>query len=273
MSDLQVVWPKPWIADAFEECGLEVERHTGLDIVQQNGPIWWATEHAAKSLHAGNRVDLTAPDARLVTEMPRWAIRRKMGVVPLKDAYRLPGPVFLKSANSKITVGDAGRAEVVDVAQTWADKCMRAGVPRDLPIIWSEPVEFTEEWRCWYDGTLIREISQYQRYGSTWNEWPQVYPTNELLEFAVMVAHKLVKEPCVLDVGYIAGRPAVVETNPVWSSGPYTSSYDAIYASISASYDWALKAMGTRWVPDEWLVKQANNGTRLKGTTNVPEVV
>jgi len=77
----------------------------------------------------------------------------------------------------------------------------------------------------------------------------------DVAEFARRAAHHI-RQPCVIDIGIMEDGFAVVETNPVWSSGPYTSDYGAIFKAIKASYDWAVDGHGLGWEPDEWLTCQ-----------------
>lgn len=252
MNDLQVVWPKGWIAEEFERAGCAVSRHTGMDVVEQTGPIWWATEHATKSMAAGYRTTLTAPNGCFLAQLPKWAVNRNIRwSTPQREAQN-SDVRFVKSANSKIVgPGDVGRAMVANV-DDWVRACTALGVPGSTPIIISDPVIFSEEWRCWYDGMRVTEMSLYQKDGFIWDEWPVIDPPKEYRAFGEDIG-KLVQEACTIDIGLIDGKLSVVEFNPVWSSGMYTSDFREIYQAIKGGYERAKIGQGTKWVPDPWL--------------------
>lgn len=267
---LQVVWTKPWIADEFEAAGVPTIRHLGVDTVVQEGPIWWATEHAARSIAAGNETWLTAPNWYDFVALPRELLVRDVWATTigmLAETTNLTA--FVKSADSKIVgPGDIGRARV-DVASRWADECMTAWqVPGDTPALVSEPVDWSEEWRVWTDGEHVLEMSLYQLNGDTWNEWPAEKPPAHVREFAER-AVRAVDQPCVIDIGKISSLPnhplAIVELNPVWSSGPYTSDYAAIFRALRASYEWARTGRGRAWYPDPWLRKRFSSNVSGDG--------
>lgn len=271
---LQVVWPKPWIAEEFEAAGVDVIRHLGLgpDPVIQRGPIWWSTVHAASSYVAGHEVALTAPNWVDLLRLPKDLFGRKVWVSTAQTLTEIEGLIaFVKSADSKIDgPGTIGLAQVADVKE-WAGDVLSLGVPRDTPVIVSDVVEWISEWRVWTDGLSVRETSLYRTNRSTWDEWPRISIQEEGMDFAEECV-KAVAQPAVIDIGQFwcddLIRWGIVETNPVWSSGPYTSDFSAIYDCIKASYDWSRQEKGRPWSPDPWLLKLA---TKNLAKTNRPE--
>ena len=256
MTDLQIVWPKQWMADDFAAAGCNVTHHSGFEVVEQRGPIWWTTEDAARSIVAGHEVWLQAPDFRDFTELPKGLLGREVRAVNLRSASNMHREAFVKPADCKI-VGpeDCGRAMVANVA-TWAKECLDFGVNSSTVVLISDPISFDEEWRCWYDGTRVTEASLYLRDGVTWDEFPAEEIPLLLGAFAEVVG-KEVKQPCTIDVGLVKGAPVLVELNPVWSSGIYTSDYWKIYQAILAGWEFARSGRGTKWEPELWLLEQA----------------
>jgi len=154
--DLQVVWPKRWVADEFEAAGVSTRWHMGLmSTVAQTGPIWWATEHAARSLAAGNRVFLTAPNAESLVMMPYEFLKRDVSIVTMGELADWKTVRFVKSADSKINgPGAIGLAMVCEPWQ-WVAGCREIGVPDDLTCLVSDGVEWEKEWRGWGDGEEV----------------------------------------------------------------------------------------------------------------------
>jgi hypothetical protein len=252
---LQVVWPKGWMADEFEKAGVAVTRHTGFDVVNQCGPIWWASELAAWSMREGNNTFLTAPNWYDFTSLPPDMLGRRMKPCRLDELVKYDKDFFVKPADIKIVgPNDTGRAMIRN-ARNWAEDCLAIGVYPETMCLIQDPVVWTEEWRFWFDGTRIVEGSQYQHQGLTWDEWARSDPPAELLDLAVQVG-LIIAQPCTIDCGFLdTGQPALVEMNPVWSSGPYTSDFGKIFDAIAASYTYALEGKGRRWIPEPWLLR------------------
>lgn len=262
---LQVVWPKTWMAEEFERAGVDTIRHLGFDPVVQEGPIWWATEQAARSIAKGHETWLTAPNWYDFVSLPRHLLSRDVWATTIGMLVETTGlTAFVKPADSKIVgPGNIGRASV-SLASEWAEECMSVcQVPGATPALVSEPVEWSEEWRVWTDGGHILEMSMYQCNGETWDDdWQREDPSLRLRSFAAE-AVKVVGQPCTVDVGVFSDDTmAIVELNPIWSSGPYTSDFAAIYSGIKTSYEWAVVGRGRRWKPDAWLQSKFPLGVR-----------
>lgn len=256
MTDsLQVVWPKKWIADAFAKSGIQVQHHYGIDVVAQTGPIWWATEHAARSMYAGNKLTLTAPNWMDFAGLPPSLFGRNFWISTIDAGLGKNFEAFVKIADSKcIGPGDTGKAMVTNISK-WCSDCKEFGVPSKTVIILSEPVQWISEWRVWTDGKEILEMSCYRQGEKTWDEWPVIAPSEDLIEFArKAIPH--VAQPCTMDIGILDnGRVAMVELNPAWSSGFYTSDMFLVYKTIAA----ACGTQGRKWEPDDWLRKKFEN--------------
>jgi len=256
MADLQVVYPKPWIAEEFNKAGITTQTYSIFDAVKQTGPIWWSTEMAARSRASGPEIYLTAPNYEDFVNLPKNLLKRNVWAMELgnlKRDYHVGMKQFVKPADSKIVgPGDIGKAMVVDDVSKWAKDCLAYGVPWHTMCIVSEPIEIEEEWRIWTDGESILEASKYRSWENTWDEWPKELLSYGPLKFADQ-AVKAVGQPCTIDIGYKDGVCFIIEMNPIWSSGPYTSDFAQIYKGIKASYDWAKKGKGRAWKPDAWL--------------------
>lgn len=245
--DLQVVWPKGWLADDFERAGLTVSRHTGFEPVEQAGPIWWTTEDASRSIGAGHAVNLTAPNFEDFVYLGGLLLQRKVWAVPAAAAASFVGlQAFVKPADSKfVGTGNIGRATVANVSG-WVDDCMNAGMSPKTVLLISDVRHFSEEWRFWTDGETVLDWSVYARDGETWDEWDAGTPEAHVASIAKAAVAKL-GQPCCIDVGLTRNNTAVVvELNPVWSSGLYSAHPDRVFKALRA----ATEKRGRPWVPD-----------------------
>ena len=258
---LQTVWTKPWIKWEFEMAGIEVSHHSTLEPVEQIGPIWWTTEAATWSQRAGFETHLVAPNWEDFLSLSEVGLLKRSvsayTVGELAETYALYFG-FVKPADSKISLGEDGMigAPKVGRIKWWGQEVLAAGVPAETQCLASREVDFVEEWRCWWDGESIREMAMYRQNNETWDEtWPHENDP-QIATWASRVG-EAIGMPCVIDVGYFKdGSIDTVELNPVWSSGPYTVDYAAVYDCIAASFEWSLEGKGREWEPDAWLASK-----------------
>lgn len=267
MADLQVVYPKPWIAEEFNKAGVTTQTHSIFDAVKQTGPIWWSTEMAARSQAMGYKTFLAAPNYEDFINLPEELLKRKVWAVELGQLtqdYHVGLKQFVKPADSKIVgPGDTGKAMFTDDVSKWASDCYKFGVPYSTMCLVSEPIEIYSEWRIWTDGENLLEASLYREGNNTWDEWEPAEIGFTLRDF-IPEAIKAVGQPCTIDIGYKDGVCFIVEMNPIWSSGPYTSDFAQIYKGIKASYDWAKEGKGRAWKPDSWLKAKTAKWTEVE---------
>lgn len=261
-NDLQVVWTKPWLAEDFEGAGISVTRHSTLDPVEQVGPIWWTTEAATWSKKAGFKTNLVAPNYEDFLNLKNEdLIQRNVSWGTVRDyiEFEITDPWFIKPADSKIIIEDSPNVgkPMVDEPVYWASEAHMAGVPYETMLLLSEPVTFTQEWRCWFDGYYIQDMAMYRSGNETWDsDWPRDYDIRAALHAAEI--GKVVDMPCVIDVGYTEEYGLeLVELNPVWSSGLYSADPAQVYECLKASYEYSLAGKGREWEPDAWLASKS----------------
>src|SRR5205085_1194030 len=179
---------------------------------------------------------LQKPSADWLPQIPVWYRHRNVRLVMLAQARALSGPIFLKPADGKdfeARVYTSG-AELQD--NEWLDPA--------LEVLAASPVVWRDEYRCFVLEREIRTCSVYSRSGVVALDDQDCWSaTNEELAQARDFARRVLAEPnvnvpsaFVLDVGTLDdGVWAVVEANPVWSSGIYGCDPDAVLDVLAGS--------------------------------------
>lgn len=160
------------------------------------------------------------PPLDFLATVPFELRERGVGFGTLAEARELAGPVFIKPASEK----------------TFEAKVYSSGAalpPLDTlepetAVLWSEPVLWTAEFRCFICEGAVLTISPYWRGSITAQSadgsWPAtVEELESARDFAGRVIAVATLPPAVvLDVGVIAGRGwAVIEANPAFGCGLY----------------------------------------------------
>lgn len=179
-------------------------------------------------LHAGpSFADAVAPalavalleaPADWLARLPAAFVRREIRAVPIREAYGLRRPVFVKSPNDKsipaLVYADGSRLPGPDA------------VDPETVVLVSDVLGFDEEFRLYL---LDGRVHTGSRYGVS----GQLRPAPLSAE-ARAFGHELlsatghtVPSAIVVDVGITAtGRWAVVEANAAWASGCYAADPD-----------------------------------------------
>lgn len=161
---------------------------------------------------------LEAPADWLAT-LPKEFIGREVQAIPLRDAYALRRPAFVKSPNDKgIT------------ARVYADGSRLPGpdaVDPSTLVLVSDITTFTSEFRLHLLDGRVHAGSRYAEHGRL-----SLGPlSRDAAAFAVDLlagcAHTL-PSAAVVDIGTPAGGGwAVIEANAAWASGRYSADPDA----------------------------------------------
>jgi hypothetical protein len=155
-----------------------------------------------------------------LAKLPIEYTKRKIEFMTLGEAKKITERKFIKPADDKCfdaKVYEAGEFQPHAIIQD------------DYPVLVSEPVEFTLEYRCFVEMNRVRTWSNYIYNGHIADPklWEAV-PAN-----AECLPHEFVQDmlywedgvdtvPSVVDVGYIPGKGwAIIETNQAWASGLY----------------------------------------------------
>ncbi|MFD8596657.1 ATP-grasp domain-containing protein [Kitasatospora sp. NPDC059646] len=167
---------------------------------------------------------LLEPSAGWLAALPRELTGRTVESATLGAARRLSRPAFVKAPADK----------------HFAARVYHAGgglpgpelLDDDLPVLVSEVVRFTVEYRLFVlDGTVLA-ASRYARDG----ELSVGAPESDGRELAAFAAEVLaasagqapLPSAAVVDVGRTPGGWAVVEANAAWASGGYACDPDAV---------------------------------------------
>ena len=157
------------------------------------------------------------PEDFLVT-LPREYVGREVRLFSAAEARTLPGPVFLKPPTqktfpAKLHASGAGLPEM----------------PDDDPVLASEPVDWSAEFRFFVRDRRVRAWSPYwlegalARNGDEWVVEPDMAAmTRGLVDRLLADPRVELPAAVVIDAGVIRGvGPAVVEANEASGSGIY----------------------------------------------------
>ncbi|GAA0445025.1 ATP-grasp domain-containing protein [Streptomyces sp. NPDC046215] len=179
---------------------------------------------SASHLHAGpGFADAVAPALGIglleapedwLARVPWEYTRREIILVPIREAYGLRRPAFVKSPNDKRIP-----------ARVYSDGSRLPGpdaVDPHTPVLVSDVVEFTAEYRLYLLDGSVHAGSRYAQHGRL-----SLGPLHK--DAAAFGAELLagcaatLPSAIVVDVGTADGRWAVIEANAAWASGMYTT--------------------------------------------------
>lgn len=204
---------------AAADLGWDVERLAGWRVPDHlrtvAEPVLYVEALVAPTFAAELGLALAEPKADWLPRLPHGFRRRTVGLYPIDEARRLPGPVFVKPPNDK-SFPAAVLASGADIP-VWADS------PH---VLAAEPVEWQSEFRTFLPEGRVAAASVYLREGRLQREAGFAADEGELAEaraFAERVAAEVeTPSAVVMDVGVIRGRGwAVVELNAAWAAGLY----------------------------------------------------
>ncbi|MFD9500464.1 ATP-grasp domain-containing protein [Streptomyces sp. NPDC060035] len=224
---MTLVLPPRLTASARTLC--DTARRRGLRTVQLPGfDVPEGLRDGGPHLHAGpSFADAVAPalgiapleaPADWLARLPTAFTRREIRAVPIREAYGLRRPAFIKSPNDKgipaLVYADGSRLPGPDA------------VAPDTLVLVSDVVVFAAEYRLYLlDGHVVCG-SQYAE-GGRLHQAP--LPAGALAFGADLLAaagHTL-PSAIVVDAGLTdAGQWAVIEANAAWASGCYASDPD-----------------------------------------------
>jgi hypothetical protein len=216
------------LAPAAHRRGLLTEHLTGWRVPEgflvgglahlYAGPLF------ADAVAADLGIVLLEPPEDWLTWLPHDVVRRRIRMLTMAEAWTLRTPAFLKPPNDKSFP-----------ARLYHDGTQLPGpdaVDSDTPVLASDPVRFTVEFRLYVlDGEVLTG-SQYAIDGDLDIE-PLAGHESEarILGFANEVLSEFadtLPSAVVVDVGFIdegSGKPvpAVIEANAAWASGHYAA--------------------------------------------------
>ena len=181
-------------------------------------PVYYGGTDRVEAVASQYNLNLISPALDLLARTPGQFTCRNVRFGTLASIARLPGPIFVKPADPIRRVFDAG------VYRSGADVHGRRPLDPATPVVISEVVEWTSEFRCFIADSRVEAWSPYLSYGrpiwhsSAAGEIPvnlQIFCNRLLSAFGSSLPAAF-----VVDVGVMQdGRWAVVEYNPAWCSG------------------------------------------------------
>ncbi|MFD0638430.1 ATP-grasp domain-containing protein [Catenulispora yoronensis] len=191
------------------------------------GPLF--ADAVATDLHVG----LLEPPDDWLTRLPHDAVHRTITMTTMSEAWQLRTPAFLKPPNDKSFP-----------ARLYRDGTQLPGpdaVDPDTPVLASDPVTFTLEFRLYVHDGEITTGAQYALDGDLDIEPLAGHPDeSRILGFATEVlrtAADTLPSAVVVDIGLIATpagatTPAVIEANAAWASGHYAADPDRVLDAV-----------------------------------------
>jgi hypothetical protein len=162
------------------------------------------------------------PTPSWLSDLPEEHLRRKVIGSTIGEARRIDHPAFIKPAVDKSFPAMVYSKGLEIAAQDL--------LPDQTPVLISEPVQFTVEYRCFVLDRTVRTSSVYWRGDVTAQAEDGSWPSDasedaQALEMADQVLSDdrvTVPAAFVLDVGHMEGRGwGVIEANSAWGAGLY----------------------------------------------------
>lgn len=178
----------------------------------------------AEHLHAGpNFADAVAPALGIalleapqdwLACLPREFTQREILAMPIREAYALRRPAFIKSPNDKgiraLVYADGSRLPGPDQ------------VDPQTTVLVSDVVECAAEYRLHLLDGRVHTGSQYAEKGTL--RLGPLSPDALAFGTELLAGHgHTLPTAIVVDVGMVDGRWAVIEANAAWASGIYTA--------------------------------------------------
>jgi hypothetical protein len=203
--------------------GWDVERLHGFrcpEGLASRDPVFYGETILADAIAGELGIALLEPSADWLPRLPRRHRLREVRLTTLEEAMAIRERVFVKPTDEKCfpakVYADGGAIQPDPV------------LPRDLPVLVSEPVVFEVESRFFVCERGVAAFSPYIRGGeiarNAAGEWEASAAEIEGARAAIwaMLDDSEVELPpaVVVDVGRMAGRGwGVVEANAAWASG------------------------------------------------------
>lgn len=228
-DDTQALWK------AAASRGWSIERlsrwHIPDHLQQAHEPVLYAEALFGPTLAEQLGISLASPPDDWLVRLPEAYRRREIRLMSLAEARHLPAPAFIKPPNDKTFP-----------AQVYAPDALPQGYDEAMPVLVSDIVHWTCEFRCFiHDRTLVA-CSIYSRDGELQKDNDFTCVVEDLHEVRAFVEALLGDDrvdlpvATVVDVGLIKGRGwAAVEQNAAWGAGIYGCDPDAVLEVLYAA--------------------------------------
>lgn len=182
---------------------------------------WYGGPLAADRIAADLGVGLLEPADGWLTSLPRELTRRRIMLTNLAAAWRLTSPAFVKPPSDK---------SLPPAVYRDGSQLPRSGrrIGPDTPVLVSEVVQFTEEYRTFVlDGEVVCG-SRYAVHGRL-DPAPLHAEARAFAAEVLAAARWTLPSAVSIDIGRLdSGRWAVVEANMPWFAQIYMASADAV---------------------------------------------
>ena len=223
-----------WRVYALDEEG-DIARMTGPGAFRRTffGGTDRADEYARRF-----ELALIEPPLDLLARVPPDFLGRTVRFGTLARLRDVRGSVFVKPADPILRAFDAG------IWRSVSEVRGRAPLPPDLPVLVSEPVEWSSEFRAFVREGRIEAWSPYLSFGrpswSPHSAGPTAPPS--LVAFCDRLTSRIgdaLPPAFVVDVGVLEdGRWAVVEFNPAWCAGILGADPQRVLPVVARSACW-----------------------------------
>lgn len=209
------------LADAATVAGWHVRACDRDPLATCDDPVVYVTTDLALAAARQLKLAQLEPPFDLLARVPDRFRRRTVEFARFADVARLRRATFVKPADPLDKWFDAG------VYSDPRDIRTRGDSRPEAPVLLSEPVEWSAEYRCFVLEGAVVAASPYLSFGRpAWKPFdpsrPVGVPRSSLALVDSLCAAMRGRLPpaLVVDVGLIPDRGwAVVEFNPVWSAG------------------------------------------------------
>ena len=198
---------------------------------QAHAPVLYAEALFGPTLAEQLGISLASPPDDWLVRLPEPYRRRGIRLMSLAEARRLPVPAFIKPPNDKTFP-----------AQVYAPNALPEGYDEDMPVLVSDIVRWTCEFRCFIRDRRLAACSIYSRGGELQKDNGFSSTAEELAEVHAFIDALLgdtrvdLPVATVVDVGLIEGRGwAAVEQNAAWGAGIYGCDPDAVLDVLYAA--------------------------------------
>jgi len=217
--------------------------------------VFYGGTDVAMSAAARLRLSLLEPTFDTLAKLPMEFRCRNIELACFGDLVRLKSPTFVKPADALNKSFDAGIYQSVRNIRT------QQKVTKESPVLLSEPVEWSAEFRCFIRERQIAAWSPYISFGRpNWKPFGlgTLTPNTpaHLVAFSTRLFDRcgdLFPPSFVMDIGLIDERGwAVVELNPVWCSGVLGADPHKVLAVLerACQSERNLSIADKRWVMD-----------------------
>lgn len=242
------------VRKAAMDADWDVERLSGWrapDWLREKEPVLYGEPLFAAVVADSLGLALLEAPFDWLTTVPRELVRREIRFMTLGEA-RNEGRAFFKPDDDKCFA-----ARVYESGNELPDSSV---LPDSTPVLVSEPVQWSIEFRCFVLQNQLMTLSPYLRDGQLCRaadgSWPasddEVHAATEFIQQVLSDSRIEIPPAIVLDVGIIEGRGwAVIESNAAWGSGLYgcdaTQVLDVIQRACMCKRD--VSSAESKWLP------------------------